>query len=75
MLQSLRKKTPEKNTINEASRVGTTPMEASVKAGVRPVTSPPVTAPPTGASVPPPPMQCDVHEKFCPDQTADVYDN
>jgi hypothetical protein len=73
-------------TINELSRVGTTPMQASVNAGVLPATSPPATAPPAGAPVPPPPIQCeltsrmeqsvlDVREKFRPDQTADVYDN
>jgi hypothetical protein len=57
-----------------------------VNGGVPPGTSPPTTAAPTGAPIPPPPMQCeltsrmeqsvlDVREKFRPEQTADVYDN
>ncbi len=86
MAPSRKSKRPKRTTINEASRVGTTPMEASVNAGVLPATSPPATAPTAGAPVPPPPTQCeltsrmeqsvlDVREKFRPEQTADVYDN
>jgi hypothetical protein len=82
MAMSTRKtKRRKKATINEASRVSPTPMEASVNAGV-----PPVTSPPAGARIPPPPYQgeltsrmeqsvLDVRENLRPTQTADVYDN